>query len=90
MKSWMHAAPFALALVLAAPVAYADEVTMAELPAPVRETVQRELATAEIGEIERDDDDRGGTVYEIEFRENNQKFELDVSADGRVLRRHAD
>jgi hypothetical protein len=90
MKSWMHAAPFALALVLAAPVAHAEDVTMADLPAPVRETVQREVGTAELGDIERDDDDRGGTVYEIEFRENNRKFELDVSPEGQVLRRHAD
>ena len=66
MKSWMNGAPFALVLALAAPVAYAEDVTMAELPGPVRET------------------------YEIEFRENNRKFELDVSPEGQVLRRHAD
>jgi hypothetical protein len=89
MKSWMHGVPFALALALAAPVAYAEDVTMAELPRPVRETVEREVGAAEISEIERDDDEQG-TVYEIEFRENNRKFELDVSPEGQVLRRHAD
>jgi uncharacterized membrane protein YkoI len=89
MKSWMYGAPLALTLALAAPVAHADDITMAELPAPVRETVQREVGSAELGDIERDDDD-GTTVYEIEFRENDRKFELDVSPDGRVLRRHAD
>lgn len=89
MKSWRNGAPFALVLALAAPVAYAEDVTMAELPGPVRETVEREVGTAEITEIERDDDEQG-TVYEIEFRENNRKFELDVSPEGQVLRRHAD
>lgn len=90
MKSWMPGATLSLALVLAAPVAYADDVTMSELPAPVRETVEREIGNNPIGDIERDDDDEQGTVYEIEFRENNRKFELDVLADGRVLRRHPD
>ena len=47
------------------------------------------MGAAEISEIERDDDEQG-TVYEIEFRENNRKFELDVSPEGQVLRRHAD
>lgn len=90
MKSWMVGVAAGLGLVLSAPTALAEDISMSELPQPVRETVQREVGDAQIGDIERDDDDAGGTVYEIEFREDDRKFELDVSPEGRVLRRHAD
>ncbi len=89
MPIWkMGAAAAAFALTLVGTPALADDIPMSELPDQVRQTVERETANGEILDVERDDD--GETVYEIEFRENNQKFELDVSPDGQVLRRHAD
>lgn len=89
MQHWKSVAAVTFGLVFAAPVAFADDISLEQLPQPVRDTLDSELSQAEIGEIERDTDG-GQTVYEIEFRENQQKYELDVAEDGRVLRRHAD
>lgn len=89
MKHLKSVVAVAFGLVFAAPVAFADDVSLEELPQAVRDTIESELSQAEIGEIERDTDN-GVTVYEVEFRENQQKFELDVAEDGRVLRRHPD
>jgi uncharacterized membrane protein YkoI len=66
-----------------------DDVTLEELPAAVRETVQGEVKNGEILEIERDHD-RDRTVYEVEFRLDSVKYELDVAEDGTLLRRHRD
>lgn len=89
MKKWMVAVAAAGGIVLAAPLVYADDVRMDDLPRPVRDTVQREIGQGQISEIERDREPEG-TVYEVEYRENGQKFELDVGEDGHVIRRHPD
>ena len=65
------------------------ELTLEELPEPVRQTVVREVKNGTITEIERDDD-KSGTVYEVEFREDAVKYEIDVAPDGALLRRHRD
>jgi uncharacterized membrane protein YkoI len=71
-------------------IASADEdVSLEELPAPVRETVDREVGHGVILEIERDHE-RDRSVYEVEFRLDGIKYELDVAEDGTLLRRHRD
>ncbi|HEY8429380.1 MAG TPA: PepSY domain-containing protein [Sandaracinaceae bacterium] len=86
---WIYAAAAAVGLTLAAPVAFADDVTMDQLPDPVRQTMEREIGQGQVGDMERDDD-LGRVVYEIEFVENGRKFELDIAEDGRLLNRHPD
>jgi len=67
-----------------------DDVTLEELPEPVRQTALREVKDGTITDIERDTD-RGVATYEVEFIEKNgKKFELDIGADGTLLRRHRD
>ena len=64
---------------LASPPVFADvEVTLEQLPEPVRKTVVREV--------------KGGTmiVYEVEFIDDAIKYEIDVAPDGTLLRRHRD
>jgi len=73
-------------------VALADDedLTLEELPEPVRQTALREAKDGTITDIERDTEG-GVTVYEVELREKDgKKFELDISADGTLLRRHRD
>jgi hypothetical protein len=77
------------ALTAGAPVALADDVSMEQLPDPVRETVQREAGDAQILEIERDREP-SGTVYEVEVLQEGRKFEIDIADDGRLLQRHED
>ena len=66
-----------------------DDVSLEELPPAARETVVREVQGGEILEIERDIE-RGAVVYEVEFRLDAVKYELDVAEDGTLLRRHRD
>jgi uncharacterized membrane protein YkoI len=67
-----------------------DDVTLEELPEPVRQTALREVKDGTITDIERDTE-RGVAVYEVEFIEKDgKKFELDIGADGTLLRRHRD
>jgi uncharacterized membrane protein YkoI len=63
--------------------------TLEELPEPVRQTVVREVKGGTIHEIERDDD-HGAIEYEVEFTADGLKYEIDVAADGSLLRRHRD
>jgi uncharacterized membrane protein YkoI len=65
------------------------ELTLEELPEAVRQTVVRETKGGTIHEIERDDD-RGVIEYEVEFTLDAVKYEIDVAADGSLLRRHRD
>lgn len=89
MKRIIYSLAALAGLALATPVALADDVTMEQLPDPVRQTIQREIGSAQVGEIERDEE-RGRTYYEVEFVENGRRYELDVGEDGQVLRRHPD
>ena len=65
------------------------DLTLEQLPEPVRQTTVREVKTGRIVEIEQDDED-GSTVYEVEFILDDVKYELDIAPDGTLLRRHRD
>lgn len=66
------------------------DVTLEELPEPVRRTALREVKDGTITDIERDTE-KGVIVYEVEFIEKGgAKYELDIAADGTLLRRHRD
>ena len=90
MKRWILGSLIIAGCSTLAGTALADvDVTLEELPEPVRQTVVREAKGGEILEIERDDE-HGQTVYEVEFIESAIKYEIDVSPDGSLLRRHRD
>ena len=88
-RSMLGAMVVAAGLALAGTALADVEITLEELPEPVRQTVMREVKAGTISEIERDDD-HGTTVYEAEFIENSIKYEIDVAPDGTLLRRHRD
>jgi hypothetical protein len=71
-------------------IALADvDMSLDELPEAVRQTALREVKGGTITDIEREIE-RGATVYEVEFIDQNIKYELDIAADGTLLRRHRD
>lgn len=84
-------------LTFAAPFAHANEndtdsdkhMKVEELPKAARDTVQREVKDGKITEIDRDDEN-GKMFYEVEFMQNNQRYEIHVAQDGKLLRRKAD
>jgi uncharacterized membrane protein YkoI len=81
-------APAAILLTTSLSLAGQD-ITLDQLPAPVRATVERETKGGQIKDIERDLE-RGQTIYEVEFMLDGQEYELDVSADGQLLERRLD
>lgn len=67
-----------------------EDLTLEQLPEPVRQTALREVKDGTITDIEREIE-RGVEVYEVEFIEKSgTKLELDIAEDGTLLRRHRD
>jgi uncharacterized membrane protein YkoI len=62
-----------------------DKLAIDEVPAPVRQTIERETKGGRVHEIERETK-RGVRVYEVEFIRDNKKFEMTVGEDGTVLK----
>lgn len=82
-------ATLAAALLLPASALAGQDLTLDELPDPVRQTVMAEVGDAQIHDIERDDDGRE-PHYEVEFEADGVEYELDVAPDGTLLNRHRD
>ncbi|MBX3184619.1 MAG: PepSY domain-containing protein [Polyangiaceae bacterium] len=76
-------------LATSAGVLAGEDLRFDELPAPVQETVKREVRDGRITDIERETR-RGRVVYEVEFIQDNREFEIDVAEDGRLLKRQED
>lgn len=80
-------------LTFVAPVAYADDhakdLKLEDLPKATRDTVERQVKDGKIIEIDRDDDD-GRAYYEVEFIQNQQRYEIHVAEDGKLLQRKSD
>jgi len=79
-----------LSLGLATSVSADANVTLEQLPEPVRQTVLREVKTGQVTDLERDDRKDGSVVYEIEFVFEKVEYELDVAPDGKVLKKVVD
>ena len=76
--------------------AFADEneaghehqpVTMAELPAPVQKTLQREAKGGKLEELRKETRKDGRVIYEAEVVKNGKGTDIEVGADGKVLER---
>lgn len=66
------------------------DISIDSVPAPVRATIDRETAGGVIDEIELDTAKDGTTVYEVEYHLDGQKYELDIDANGTLLKRSLD
>lgn len=64
----------------------AQKVTLAEVPAAVRATIDKEIPGAKIGKIEKEEHD-GKTVYDVEAKFKGKAVEMDIALDGKVLTR---
>jgi hypothetical protein len=65
------------------------KIPIAQLPEAVRRTVERELAGAELEDIEKKQLD-GKTVYETDIIRNGQKWEVIVAEDGSIVSKAAE
>ena len=73
-------------------VALADDydVELQDVPNAARQTIEDEVGQGKITEIERDED--GGQVrFEVEYLDaNNQRWEIHVASDGKLLHKEKD
>jgi len=74
---------------VAVPAYAGQDIPFDQLPAPVKATVQREVKTGQILEVELDQK-KGKPIYEIEFLDAGVKWELHVAPDGTLLTRKED
>jgi len=74
-----------IAVILMAGASQGKDISLSEVPAAVRATIERELKDAEIDDLERDRDD-GKIVYEIDAKgDNDNDIKLKIAEDGTVL-----
>jgi len=64
-----------------------QEIKQSELPIPVKQALEKEFPKAEIEETEKVTYPNKATVYEIEVEKNKQKFEVQFSAEGKLLKK---
>jgi len=62
----------------------AQTVTLSEVPAPARATIEKVTAGGKIKKIEKAEED-GKTVYDVEAVVQGRDVEYDIAADGTVL-----
>jgi uncharacterized membrane protein YkoI len=63
-----------------------QKLTLAEVPAAVRATIDKELPGAKIEGIEKEQQD-GKVVYDVEAEMNGKNVEMDIASDGSILSR---
>jgi len=61
------------------------EIKVSELPEPVIQSIEKEFPGAKIEEPEKTTLSDGNTVYEFELEKDKKEFEVQVSADGKIL-----
>lgn len=66
-----------------------EDVPLESLPPAAKATVLREVKGGQILDLERDVE-RGKVIFEVEFVESGQKWEIKVAEDGTLLSRHPD
>lgn len=66
-----------------------QEIKKAELPAAVKQAVEKEFPKAELEETEKITYPNNSMAYEMEVEQGEQKFEVQFSADGKLLKKEA-
>jgi hypothetical protein len=66
-----------------------NDLSIDDLPPPVRATVDREVGSGTIDDIEWETGP-DGAYYEVEFERAGQEWELHIAEDGSVIRKHLD
>ena len=66
-----------------------QHVSMDQLPAAVKATLEKESTGGKIGEVEKETE-RGKTFYEAEIVKNGHESYIHVSGDGKVLKRETE
>lgn len=63
-----------------------QQVSMDQLPDPVKSTLERESKGGTVGRVMQETDKKGKTFYEAEIDKNGKKRFVHVADDGKVLK----
>ncbi len=66
-----------------------ETVTLEQLPAAVRQTIEKETAGGTVTELVKEVEE-GKTLYEAEFTKDGKAFEVEVAEDGTLLSKEED
>ena len=88
MRSLAIAFDFAFATLVANPFAAAadDADSFMKAPKAVQEAVKKEYPTSQVTDCDEKTED-GVTVYKINVKDGDKKYELTLGADGKVLKK---
>src|SRR5262249_21514495 len=78
----------ALAPVHAAPKSTGQAVSIDELPAPAKATIEREAKGGSVARVTQETD-KGKTYYEVEIQKDGKDRYVDVAPEGIILRRES-
>jgi len=77
----------AAALALSGVAVAGQDVPFAALPTKVKQAIKKEVGKGEIRDIEVDASADGTLTYEVEFKVDKVRWEIELNRDGRVLER---
>lgn len=60
-------------------------VSLSDIPAPARATIERLTAGGKIQKLEKEENKDGTVIYDVEAKVNDKDVEYDVASDGKVL-----
>jgi uncharacterized membrane protein YkoI len=63
------------------------EIKKSELPATVQATIAKEFSGYKIDEAEKAESPDHGSFYEVELKNGKQKYEVQLSAEGKVIKK---
>jgi len=58
-----------------------------DLPKAVEKAIEEKFKDVKIIEIERTDHHKKGLFYDVEFKENGKKFDIEFNAEGTIIGR---
>ena len=82
---------FAACAAFSAPALADDKVPFEQVPAPVKETIQKHVQDGKLDSIEKETEKGKPTVYEVEYTtKDGKEFELKIAEDGKLLAKEED
>ena len=64
-----------------------QEIKKSELPVSINQSIEKEFPKTEVEEVEKVSYPNHKTVYELEIKNREQKFEVQYSAEGQLLKK---
>ncbi|HVH40758.1 MAG TPA: hypothetical protein VM925_00390 [Labilithrix sp.] len=82
---------FAAIVAFAIPAQAGEEMTLEQVPKPVKDAIQAELKGGKLGTIEKEAEEGEPAVYEVEYTTaDGKEFEMAIDEEGKVIGKEED